>query len=274
MQTHFSSAISWQLWAAGAALAGVLLAAGPVAAQQPAQQPALRMALTRLPAAARKTYVQTLFEQRLVVLYARAGLARAGLSKDVLREALLGFYNLRPAPDKPKISASPVLTVVDLTRPSNLKRLWVVDVAQQKILFNTLVAHGKGTGDVVATAFSNLDGSEQSSLGFYRTGRSTYVGKHGLSLKLHGLDPGFNTNAEKRAVVVHGAEYVCDDFVKKHGHLGRSQGCPALPVAETAAIIQAIVGGSVLYLHGPAAAGYHSRWLDADRALEAFGRAL
>ncbi len=272
MRTDSSSAISRGLRAAGAVLAGLLLAAGPAVAQQ--QQPALGMAMARLPAAARKIYVQTLFEQRLSVLYTRAGLGSTGMSKDVLREALLGFYNLRPTAGKPQMSGSSVLTVVDLTRPSHLKRLWVVDVAQQKTLFNTLVAHGKGTGDVVATAFSNLDGSEQSSLGFYRTGRGTYLGKHGLSLKLHGLDPGFNTNAEKRAVVVHGAEYVCDDFVKKHGHLGRSQGCPALPVAETAAIIQAIKGGSVLYLHGPATAGYRSRWLDADRALDVFGRAL
>ena len=226
--------------------------------------------MSKLPAAARRNYVQTLFEQRLVLLHIRAGLGHAGLSKDVLREALTGYYNLngfaRPA--------SSVLTIVDLSRPSQLKRLWVVDVVQQKTLFNTLVAHGKGTGEVVATAFSNTNGSEQSSLGFYRTGRSTYVGKHGLSLKLQGLDPGFNTNAEKRSVVVHGAEYVCDDFVRKHGHLGRSQGCPALPVAETAAIVQVIKGGSLLYLHGPAGAGYRSRWLNADTALEAFGRAL
>lgn len=84
-----------------------------------------------------------------------------------------------------------------------------------------------------------------------------------------GLDPGFNTNAESRAVVVHGADYVCQDFVRAHGRLGRSQGCPALPVAETTAIIQAIRGGSVLYLHGPAGAGYHSQWLNVAVAGEA-----
>ena len=109
-----------------------------------------------------------------------------------------------------------------------------------------------------------------SSLGFYKTAPTTYQGKHGLSLKLHGLDPGFNTNAESRSVVIHGAEYVCEDFVKAHGRLGRSQGCPALPVAETAAIVRAIKGGSLLYLHGPARAGYRSRWLDADAAAASF----
>jgi hypothetical protein len=91
-----------------------------------------------------------------------------------------------------------------------------------------------------------------------------------LSLKIRGLDPGFNTNAESRAVVVHGAEYVCEDFVKTHGRLGRSQGCPALPVAETAAIVKAIKGGSVVYLHGPATAGYRSQWLNLDTAVAAY----
>jgi hypothetical protein len=91
-----------------------------------------------------------------------------------------------------------------------------------------------------------------------------------LSLKIRGLDPGFNTNAESRAVVVHGADYVCSDFVKSHGRLGRSQGCPALPVAETAAIVKAIKGGSVVYLHGPAAAGYRSQWLNLDTAVATY----
>ena len=116
-------------------------------------------------------------------------------------------------------------------------------------------------------AFSNKGGSEMSSLGFYRTAPTTYTGKHGLSLRLVGLDPGFNTNAESRAVVVHGADYVCEEFVRAHGRLGRSQGCPALPAGQAAAIVQAIKGGSVLYLHGPAQAGYRSRWLDVDGAV-------
>ena len=126
-----------------------------------------------------------------------------------------------------------MLTLIDFSRPSQHKRLWVINVEKGKVLFHTLVAHGKASGADVPMAFSNKDGSEMSSLGFYRTAPTTYTGKHGLSLKLVGLDPGFNTNAESRAVVVHGADYVCEDFVKAHGRLGRSQGCPALPVAET-----------------------------------------
>ena len=161
----------------------------------------------------------------------------------------------------------PVLTLVDFSRPSQQKRLWVIDVAGGRVLFHTLVAHGKASGGDLPVAFSNQGGSEMSSLGFYRTAPATYLGKHGLSLKLYGLDPGFNTNAENRAVVVHGADYVCEEFVRAHGRLGRSQGCPALPAGQAAAIVQAIKGGSVLYLHGPAQAGYHSRWLNIDGAV-------
>ena len=142
------------------------------------------------------------------------------------------------------------------------------------MLFHTLVAHGKGSGDVEPVAFSDLDGSNQSSLGFYRTAADTYRGKHGLSLKIQGLDPGFNTHAESRAVVVHGAEYVCETYIRQHGHLGRSQGCPALPVAETKAIIEAIKGRSILYLHGPNKAGFRSPWLNTDTAVEVFARSV
>ena len=224
-------------------------------------------AVAAMPAAARRAYYQTVFERQAVQLYARLGLAAEGLSLQVFREGLVGYYNLRPAASR--TSSPPVLTLLDFSRPSQQKRLWVIDVARAKVLFHTLVAHGKASGADVPMAFSNKDGSEMSSLGFYRTAPTTYTGKHGLSLRLVGLDPGFNTNAESRAVVVHGAEYVCQDFVRTHGRLGRSQGCPALPVAETTAIVQAIKGGSVMYLHGPAGAGYRSQWLDAAQAGEA-----
>jgi hypothetical protein len=180
----------------------------------------------------------------------------------------VGFYNVRAAN---RGVGRPVLTLVDFSRPSQQKRLWVIDVAAGRVLFHTLVAHGKASGGDLPVAFSNQEGSEMSSLGFYRTAPATYVGKHGLSLKLQGLDPGFNSNAESRAVVVHGADYVCEEFVRAHGRLGRSQGCPALPAGQAAAIVQAIKGGSVLYLHGPADAGYRSRWLDVEAAVAALG---
>lgn len=243
-------------------LLGGLAPAGPLAAQS------LPSAVAALPPTARRAYYQAAFEQRAAQLYTKMSLGAAGLPLGVFRQALVGYYNLRPTGGR--TSSPPVLTLIDFSRPSKQKRLWVINVEQAKVLFHTLVAHGKASGADVPLAFSNKNGSEMSSLGFYRTAPTTYTGKHGLSLRLIGLDPGFNTNAERRAVVVHGAEYVCQDFVKAHGRLGRSQGCPALPVAETAAIVRAIKGGSVLYLHGPQDAGYRSRWLNMDTALTAF----
>lgn len=251
---------------------GVLgMAAGPVAAQS-----SLAPAAAKLPAAARQALFRASFEQYAVRLYARAGLGATGLALPVFREGLVGYYNLRAvsAGVKSRLGAAggAVLTLIDFARPSNEKRLWVINLAEGRVLFHTLVAHGRGTGDVEPVAFSNFGGSNQSSLGFYRTAASTYQGKHGLSLKIDGLDPGFNTNAESRAVVVHGAEYVCEEFIKQHGHLGRSQGCPALPVAQTQAIIEAIRGNSIMYLHGPAGAGYQSRWLNPDTAVEVYAQ--
>ena len=232
-------------------------------------QPTLpAQALAAMPAPARQAYLQAAFEQQAATLFGKLGPEAQNLPFAVFREGLVGYYNLRQEDSRHAVPE--VLTLIDFGRPSQRKRLWVIDVTRAKVLFHTFVAHGKASGADVPVAFSNRDGSEMSSLGFYRTARTTYQGKHGLSLKLIGLDPGFNTNAESRAVVVHGAEYVCEDFVRAHGRLGRSQGCPALPVAETAAIVQAIKGGSVLYLHGPADAGYRSQWLNMDTAVSAF----
>ena len=253
-----------------ARLLGVLgLAGGLLSPARSAAAQGIAPAVAALPAAARRVYYLTAFEQQAAQLYAKLELGPTGLPLAVFREGLVGYYNLRrPA----RRTGPPVLTLIDFARPSQQKRLWVIDVDRGKVLFHTLVAHGKASGADVPMAFSNKDGSEMSSLGFYRTAPTTYRGKHGLSLKLEGLDPGFNSNAGNRAVVVHGADYVCQDFVKAHGRLGRSQGCPALPVAETAAIVQAIRGGSVLYLHGPAGAGYRSRWLNLDTAVSAYAQ--
>ncbi|MDO7845764.1 murein L,D-transpeptidase catalytic domain family protein [Hymenobacter sp. M29] len=243
-------------------LLGAGITAGPAAAQS------VPAAVAALPEPARRVYYQAAFEQQAALLYAKLKLADTGLTLPVFREGLVGYYNLRR--DSHRAGSPPVLTLIDFGRPSQQKRLWVIDVAHAKVLFHTLVAHGKASGGDVPVAFSNRDGSEMSSLGFYRTAPTTYTGKHGLSLKIQGLDPGFNSNAESRAVVVHGADYVCEDFVKAHGRLGRSQGCPALPVAETAAIVKTIRGGSVVYLHGPAGAGYRSQWLNLDTAAAAY----
>ncbi|AYA36422.1 hypothetical protein D3Y59_04740 [Hymenobacter oligotrophus] len=207
------------------------------------------------------------FEQHLVRTYAGAKLAQTGLNVQVLRKAMLGYYNLKNR----GLAKRGVLTVIDFSRSSRQNRLWVIDLQRTRLLYHTLVAHGKNTGADVARTFSNRPGSEMSSLGFYLTGE-TYYGKHGLSLKLRGLDPKYNSNALSRAVVVHGADYVRPEFIRQHGRLGRSQGCPALPPQLSGDIIKTIKNGSVMYVQGPATVPYASNWLNMAEALPAFAR--
>jgi hypothetical protein len=161
-------------------------------------------------------------------------------------EALKGFYLLK---EKGLIKKD-ILTLVDFSLSSNAKRLWVIDLKTNEVLFQSLVAHGRNTGEEFATRFSNSAESYQSSLGFYATGE-IYRGKHGLSLKLDGLEKGINDRARQRAVVVHGADYVSDSFIKGNKRLGRSQGCPAVPVELASEIISAIKDKSCLYIYHP-----------------------
>lgn len=167
--------------------------------------------------------------------------------------------------------ADSVLSVIDFSRPSSEPRLWVLDLASGTTLYNERVAHGRTTGDLDATRFSNVPGSNASSVGLYRTAE-TYVGKHGRSLRLDGLDPGWNDRARDRAIVVHGASYCTLDHVEKWGRLGRSQGCPALDPAVTDAVIDTIRGGTLLFAYYPDAdwlAG--SSWLACDAGAVADG---
>jgi hypothetical protein len=122
-----------------------------------------------------------------------------------------------------------VLTVIDYTRPSNEPRLWVLDVTNRRLLHHELVAHGRGSGELYATRFSNEPGSKASSLGLFVTAE-VYDGAHGRSLRLQGVEPGINDQAFDRAIVMHGADYVSLDFAARQGRLGRSLGCPALPI--------------------------------------------
>lgn len=217
----------------------------------------------------RKTQYMAAFEQHVLTSYAQARLSSYAVPVDVYREALLGYYSLRQSGQANP--SRPVLTIIDYARPSTQKRMWVIDMKNKRVLYHTLVAHGRNTGANIAETFSNREGSEMSSLGFYVTGQ-TYEGKHGLSLKLNGKDAGYNTNAASRAVVVHGADYVSEDFVQQHGRLGRSQGCPALPVAQSSAVIKVIQKGTVVYAHGPSKVRYRSSWLQLDPALTAFAQ--
>ncbi|MBW8362408.1 MAG: murein L,D-transpeptidase catalytic domain family protein [Kaistella sp.] len=170
------------------------------------------------------------------------------LNSDVFEKAFLGFNNLKKAA-KLDESAN-LLTVIDFSLSSTQKRLWVIDLDTKKVLYNSLVAHGKNTGDEFAKNFSNTESSLQSSMGFYIT-KSTYTGENGYSLKLLGMDPGFNDNAYKRAVVMHGADYVSDDFIKSQHRIGRSWGCPAVPRELAQPIINTIKGKNCLFIYFP-----------------------
>ena len=180
-----------------------------------------------------------------------AAAARAGLRPAVLAAALRAQARaLRSAATEGRI-----LTIIDYSLPSRARRLWVLDLARDSVLAHELVAHGRNTGDDLARRFSNRPGSLQSSLGTFVTG-PTYQGRHGISLRLRGLDRGVNDRAEARAIVVHGADYVSPDVARRLGRLGRSQGCPALEPAVASRIIGLIRGGSVLFawhptLHSP-----------------------
>ena len=142
------------------------------------------------------------------------------------------------------------LAVIDYSLPSSEPRLWVFDLAQQRLLFKERVAHGRGSGDLQASAFSNRAESLQSSLGLFRTLES-YQGRNGYSLRLEGLEPGINDRAYQRAIVIHGADYVSDTFINRTGRLGRSHGCPAVRLEITQPLIDSIKDDQYLFAYYP-----------------------
>jgi hypothetical protein len=167
-------------------------------------------------------------------------------SLESFKVAFEGFENLN---SQNKLENS-ILTIIDFSLSSNTKRLWVIDMDSNEVLFHTLVAHGMNSGQEFATNFSNKSQSYKSSLGFYLTAE-IYIGKHGSSLKLDGIEKGINDNARERAIVIHGADYVSEAFAENNGRLGRSQGCPALPSNLTSKIITKIKNKSVLFIYHP-----------------------
>jgi hypothetical protein len=156
----------------------------------------------------------------------------------------------------------PVLAVIDYALPSSARRLWVLDLERAALLFHERVAHGRGSGVAAPTVFSNAAGSNASSLGVFVTAEP-YVGRHGGSLRLDGLEPGVNDAARARAIVLHGADYVTDAFVAEHGRAGRSHGCPAVDPAIAPRLIEAIAGGAVLLAYYP-----DPSWLSASPFVE------
>ncbi len=172
-----------------------------------------------------------------------------GLSKTAFSLAYNGYEQLVK---KGSVVRSNILTVIDFSKSSSQKRLFILNVATGKLLLSSLVAHGKNSGLEYATSFSNANESNKSSLGFYTTG-NTYMGEHGYSLKLNGCERGINDAAYQRAIVLHGANYVSNDIIKAQGFLGRSFGCPAVPESASKKIIDYIKNGSCLFI-------YHSKY--------------
>lgn len=148
-----------------------------------------------------------------------------------------------------------LLTIVDYSKPSTEKRMWIVDLKHNRVESQQYVAHGSGSGAVKSTQFSNSVNSHKSSIGVFVTG-GTYTGKHGLSLRLKGLDHGFNDHASSRAIVMHGANYVSENFIKRVGRLGRSWGCFALDPKKAKKTINELKGGSVIFAYYP-----NSKWI-------------
>lgn len=165
----------------------------------------------------------------------------------VFKNAMMGYLNLR---SRNALKNSNLLTIIDYSLASVEKRLWVIDLKNSKVLWNTLVAHGKNTGDNYARSFSNVSESLMSSLGFFVTG-NIYNGRNGMSMIMNGIEKGINDNAIARAIVMHGADYVSPAFIKKHGRLGRSWGCPSIPVEVRESLINTIANGSCMYIYYP-----------------------
>jgi len=169
------------------------------------------------------------------------------LSFDAFQLAYNGFNMLKAAN---QVMVDSILTVVDFSKASVENRFYIIDVKNFKVIFKTLVAHGRNSGDLFAQKFSNKPESYESSLGLYVTG-STYSGKHGYSLVLNGMEKGINDKARERAIVIHSADYVSQEYIQKYGRIGRSLGCPALANDVCGTIIDMIKNGSCLFLYHP-----------------------
>ena len=186
-------------------------------------------------------------DDNITLAYANLHSDKFALPKlESFSEALKGYYSLK---EKGLIKKD-ILTLIDFSLSSNTKRLWVINVVTGEVLFHSLVAHGRNTGNEFANNFSNSAESFKSSLGFYATGE-IYNGKHGMSLRLDGLEKGVNDNARARGVVMHAADYVSNSFIKNNHRLGRSLGCPAVPVELSKEIISVIKDKSCFFIYHP-----------------------
>ncbi|HSO87194.1 MAG TPA: murein L,D-transpeptidase catalytic domain family protein [Draconibacterium sp.] len=179
-------------------------------------------------------------------IYSFLNLAQYGLSNEAYQLALKGFNKLKT---EGKLLNSSILTIIDFSQSSSKKRMYVLDLYRKVLLYNTYVAHGRNTGDEFAEKFSNIPGTFQSSLGFYITENMAIGSKVGLSLILKGLEKGFNDKALDREIIIHGADYATEEFIQKHGRLGRSYGCPSLPPDLIKPVAETIKDGTCLFIY-------------------------
>ncbi len=181
---------------------------------------------------------------KMFALYDVLNLQSIKLNKEAFEFAVKGYNKLKASG---KVHSN-LLTIVDFSQPSTNKRMYILDMSQGKLVRQSHVAHGRNTGALMANNFSNIPESNQSSLGFY-VASETYQGKHGLSLRLDGLEQNINCKARERAIVIHGADYANESFYKSAGYLGRSFGCPAVPTKDANVIISTLRNGSCLFLY-------------------------
>jgi len=233
MQQRFRS---WGSYSA--MVSGFLLACMSLAFINPEPAPKTVMAIVSKP--------NSFVEEKLCI-YDSLELGELGLSKQAFEYALTGFKKLQ---ESGRIQKDNILSILDFSLPSGKKRLFVIDLNTNELVFHTYAAHGKKSGQILATQFSNKPNSNKSSLGFYITG-DTYQGKHGTSLRLQGEEKGINDNAMSRGIVMHSAKYVDETIIAQQGFIGRSQGCPALPANIYKDVIEKIKNGSCLFMYSP-----------------------
>jgi len=182
-----------------------------------------------------------------VVMFEKTGIGKLGLSMHAFYIALGGYGKLL---QEGKLGNTRYLSIVDFSQPSNNRRLYIIDMKDTCLSFHTWVSHGRNSGEKFATRFSNVQNSLMSSLGFFVTG-NTYMGQHGLSLRLQGQEPGINDKAEQRGIVMHAADYVSERVAQEQGFIGRSWGCPAVPTELNEPIIETIKEGSAFFIYHP-----------------------
>ena len=191
-------------------------------------------------------------EKRMILatagsIYQEMDLEDSGLSRTAFEYAWTGYYKLKK---KGLLRRTGILSICDFSQSSSKERMYVIDVRNRRLLYRTFVAHGIKSGEEFANSFSNKMESGKSSLGFYIT-TSTYTGFNGLSLRIEGVDRGFNDNAARRAVVIHGATYVSRRILNKYGVMGTTFGCPAIPDEMTSQIIPVVKNGSCFFIYYP-----------------------